>query len=108
MKTRTRWIAALVVVISGGAGASLWLLRPTGDQPWSFIEDGVYLGSSVEQPPPGTQAVVNLCGRPDPYPVGPSLWAPIYEAGPGAPRNEPTLEPSSLRGRRPKQSSLCQ
>ena len=50
------------------------------------------VGSAVNQPPPGTQVVVNLCGRPDPYQVGPSLWVPIYEAGPDVAQEKPTLE----------------
>lgn len=74
-----------VTAILGGSGAFL-LLRSIGDEPYSRIEPGLYLGSSVEMPPPGTQAVVNLCGRQDPYQVGPSLWIPLYEG------EKPTLD----------------
>lgn len=96
MKTRSKrlLIVALVTTVLGGVGTGLVLLRiySTDDQPYSRVEDGLYIGNSVDRPPRGTQAVVNLCGRPDPYHVEPSLWAPIYEAGPGAAQQEPTLD----------------
>lgn len=85
---------ALVTTVLGSVGTGFVLLwiHSTDDQPYSRVEDGLYIGSSVDRPPRGTQAVVNLCGRPDPYHVEPSLWAPIYEAGPGAAQQEPTLD----------------
>jgi hypothetical protein len=81
-----RW--AIVGATTAGLGAAgiLLFLRPTGDERYSLIEPGLYLGESVDRPPPGTQAVVNLCGRPDSYQVGPSLWIPLYEG------EKPTLE----------------
>jgi hypothetical protein len=87
-------IVALVTMALGSVGAGLVLLwiRHADDQPYSLVEAGLYVGSSVDRPPRGTQAVVNLCGRPDPYQVGPSLWAPIYEAGPGVAEEKPTLD----------------
>jgi dual specificity phosphatase 12 len=81
MKFRLLGIAALVATIG-----ALVFLRPTGDEGYSQIEPGLYLGSSVEKPPPGTQAVVNLCGRQDTYQVGPTLWIPLYEG------ERPTLD----------------
>jgi dual specificity protein phosphatase-like protein len=94
MKTRRLWIVALVTTVLGSVGAGLVLLwsHPPETEPYSRVEEGLYIGSSVEQPPQGTQAVVNLCGRPDPYQVGPSLWAPMYEAGKGGEGKEPTLD----------------
>jgi len=88
---RRLWIVALVTTVLGGAGAGLALhwSRPAEPEPFSKIEEGLYLGGSVERPPQGTQAVVNLCGRPDPYQVGPSLWEPMYEDGKG---KAPTLD----------------
>ena len=93
VRAKTLLILLLTTVL-GGAGVGLGLLwnPKTDDQPYSRIEDGLYLGGSVDRPPPGTQAVVNLCGRPDPYRVEPSLWLPIYEAGPGVSENTPTLD----------------
>jgi hypothetical protein len=96
MKPRSKrlLIVALVTTVLGSVGAGLVLIwiRNSYDQPYSRVEDGLYLGISVDRPPRGTQAVVNLCGRPDPYQVGPSLWAPIYEAGPGIAGKKPTLD----------------
>jgi len=84
---------AVVTTVLGSVAAGLLLLwNHTSDQSYSRIEPGLYLGPSVDRPPPGTQAVVNLCGRPDPYQVGPALWEPIYESGPGVAGKEPTLD----------------
>ena len=73
----------LVTLFCVGVVAWLWLgqIEQSYEQPFSLIEDGLYLGSSVREPPPGTQAMVNLCGREDPYPVDASLWEPILEGG---------------------------
>jgi len=85
-------VLATTFLAGGGAGLALLWTQNTDDQLYSRIENGLYLGSSVERPPRGTQAVVNLCGRPDPYQVGPSLWEPMYEAGPDATAKKPTLD----------------
>src|SRR5262245_38082888 len=74
----------LVLVLVGCIGAWLVLLylgRGSEETPYSLIEDGLYLGSATPEPPPGTRAVVNLCGREDHYPVEASLWEPILEGG---------------------------
>src|SRR5437764_903465 len=96
MKTRSKRLLSVVLVATalGGVGLGLVLpwIRNTQDQPYSRVEAGLFIGSSVDLPPQGTQAVVNLCGKPDPYQVGPALWVPIYEAGPDAARQEPTLD----------------
>lgn len=93
-RTQKLWILALVTAILGcvGVGLVLYWNHDPNAQFYSRIENGLYLGISVDQPPPGTQAVVNLCGRPDPYKVGLELWAPIYEAGPGVAEEKPTLD----------------
>jgi hypothetical protein len=80
MKTLRRTLA---IVIAGSLGVQLWLRwpGPSDEQPFSRVEEGLYLGSSVSQPPPGTLAVVNLCGLKDPYPAEASLWEPILEGG---------------------------
>ena len=85
---------ALLTTVLGGVGALLVRLRSPNpsDQDYSRVEEGLYIGGSVDRPPRGTQAVVNVCGRPDPYQVGPSLWAPLYGGGPGAAASEPTLD----------------
>lgn len=85
---------ALAATILGAVGLAIGRLA-TGDasnQLYSRVEDGLYIGGSVDRPPPGTQAVVNLCGRPDSYQVGPSLWEPIYDVGSDATARKPTLD----------------
>lgn len=49
---------------------------------YSQIEDGVWMGGSVMAPPPGTQAVLNLCEIEDPYQVEFHKWSPIRDAAP--------------------------
>jgi hypothetical protein len=59
----------------------LWLERSYHEEPYSLIEDNLYVGSSVPEPPPGTKAVLNLCGQKDPYAVDNLLWESILEGG---------------------------
>lgn len=49
---------------------------------YSRIEDGLYVGGSVEQPPPGTKAVLNLCETEDVYNARSYAWFPIPDAAP--------------------------
>ncbi len=89
-RQRSRWpVVVLVVARAAFAGAWLVLLWVGGsyDRPYALVEDGLYVGSAVDDPPPGTRAVVNLCGRPDPYPAEESLWEPVSEGG-----QEPSLD----------------
>jgi Dual specificity phosphatase, catalytic domain len=80
-----------LIFLLGAASLGVWFyLRWLGqsyEKPYSLVEDGLYIGSSVNQPPPGTRAVVNLCGREDPYEAEASLWTPVFEGG-----KEPSLE----------------
>jgi dual specificity protein phosphatase-like protein len=78
------WQILLAIVLLTGLGTWLWLLwlgRSCHEEPYSLIEEKLYLGSSVAEPPPGTKAVLNLCGRKDPYSVEAALWEPILEGG---------------------------
>ena len=71
-----------ILVVSLGVWLWLsWLERSFREEPYSLIEDGLYLGSSVPEPPPGTKAVLNLCGRKDSYAVDSVLWEPILAGG---------------------------
>jgi Dual specificity phosphatase, catalytic domain len=57
--------------------------RLTREEPnYSRIEDGLYLGGSVPEPPPGTRAVLNLCETEDSYHVEVHKWAAIRDAEP--------------------------
>jgi hypothetical protein len=49
---------------------------------WSQIEEGLYLGGAVPEPPPRTQAVLNLCESRDPYTTVSYRWEPIADAEP--------------------------
>jgi len=49
---------------------------------YSQIEDGLYLGGYVPEPPRNTQAVLNLCEVTDPYKVVAHRWEPIRDAEP--------------------------
>jgi hypothetical protein len=80
----------LVLLLLGCAGAwlgLLWLERAYSDPPYALVEDGLYVGSATDEPPPGTRAVVNLCGREDRYATEACLWEPVSEGGP-----EPSIE----------------
>jgi hypothetical protein len=79
---RRYWLPALVVLGSTAAFLGLlWLASANTEHQYAFLEDRLYVGSSIPQPPPGTKAVVNLCGREDRYPVEAVLWEPILEGG---------------------------
>jgi hypothetical protein len=86
MKSRRKWLVALLLACLGAWLALLWL-EGSYDQPYTRIEEGLYLGGSVERPPRGTRAVVNLCSQEDPYRVEACLWEPIFDG-----KNEPSLE----------------
>ena len=75
----------LLVVLVASIGVwlwPLWLERSYREVPYSQIEEGLYVGRYVSEPPPGTGAVVNLCESEDSYQVGVCLWEPIRDAPP--------------------------
>ena len=49
---------------------------------YSQIEDGLWIGGLVPEPPPGTQAVLNLCESEDSYQAEIHRWVPIPDAEP--------------------------
>jgi hypothetical protein len=55
---------------------------PLEDDNYSLVEDNLYLGAYVAEPPPGTRAVLNLCEEADPYRAEIHLWEPIQDAEP--------------------------
>src|SRR5437899_390003 len=80
--TRRRGFLVLVLLACVGAWLGLlWLERSYREEPYTLIEEGLYVGSSISEPPPGTRAVVNLCGREDVYQVDACLWEPILDGG---------------------------
>lgn len=85
MKT-ARWII-LGVLLAGCVAAWLYLLRlemlyRAEEANYSLIEDGLYMGGDVDQPPWGTRAVLNLCEIKDPYQAEVHLWKPIHDGHP--------------------------
>lgn len=81
MHNLRRILLTMLVTISLGVWFWLRWLEQSYDPPYCQVEDGLFIGSSVNQPPAGTQAVVNVCGRKDRYEVDASLWEPIFEGG---------------------------
>ncbi|WP_157368982.1 dual specificity protein phosphatase family protein [Zavarzinella formosa] len=71
-------VAAIVVVVVHVAADRITREAPN----YSLIEDGLWLGGFVPEPPPGCGAVLNLCESEDPYHVGSYKWAPIRDAEP--------------------------
>src|SRR4051812_10790060 len=72
----------LILALLASIGGWVWLSRLTDsyrEEPYSMIEDGLYVGGSVPEPPPGTQAVLNLCDRKDPYEVESCLTEVIVD-----------------------------
>jgi hypothetical protein len=49
---------------------------------YSKVEDGLFIGGSVQEPPPGTRAVLNLCEQEDPYRCEIHQWNKIPDAAP--------------------------
>jgi hypothetical protein len=49
---------------------------------YTLIEDKLYMGGLVSEPPPETTAVLNLCEQPDPYQCEVHLWKPIRDSAP--------------------------
>jgi hypothetical protein len=59
------------------------LAWPVGEGPnYSLVEPGLYMGGDVAKPPPGTQAVLNLCEKDDPYRCEVCRWEPIPDCEP--------------------------
>jgi hypothetical protein len=89
---RSRVRRSQILVVGLLLALSAWLVVAWQEQKrparYHLIEDGLYLGEAVQQPPLGTQAVVNLCGAKDDYDVEYELHLPILEAG----SSEPSLE----------------
>src|SRR5438874_12938975 len=87
MKFTRRLILSLLLIGSLTAVGFLWWLErqypnPGAPEPFSLIEKGLYLGAAVDKPPPGTQAVLNLCQSKDHYQCEVHIWEPIPDRAP--------------------------
>src|SRR5260370_12850918 len=79
--------AAAAVLVAVSLGLDPLIRWATGEQSleepsYSRIEDGLYMGGDVPQPPPGVRAVLNLCEKKDPYQAEMHEWEPIRDAEP--------------------------
>jgi hypothetical protein len=70
-----------MTVVFGSSVFGLYLVLREEDN-YARIEDHLYLGGDVPAPPRGTQAVINLCEKEDPYRCPFYLWEPIADAEP--------------------------
>jgi hypothetical protein len=49
---------------------------------YTRIEDGLYMGGTIEKPPPGTTSVLNVCEDEDSYQAEIQRWEPIRDKAP--------------------------
>ncbi len=84
--TRSHVLIALLIVT-----ASVWAYvqrlerhdqAVAEPEPYSLIEEGLYQGGRVAEPPPGTRAVLNLTDAADLYECETHRWEPIRDAAP--------------------------
>ena len=82
------FLVSVALVLAGGVLFFLLVELGRGrDRPSatpSLIEERLYMGGYVSTPPPGTNAVLNLCEKKDPYQCETHAWVPIDD-GPPAP-----------------------
>lgn len=79
---RTRLLVLSLLLLLGGAVAWVWLaglesVENSKTAPYSLIEDRLYVGGSVSEPPAGTEAVVNVCFQEDNYQCANCLAEPM-------------------------------
>ncbi len=84
-------LLCLILLVAGFAGLWLalrWLEHSYGDgENYSLIEEGLFMGGAVTQPPTGTKAVLNLCETDDGYRAEVYRWEAIPDSSPA-----PSLE----------------
>lgn len=81
---RRSWPAAVLAVAALAVVAAHVIVdRLTREPPnYSRVEDGLWLGGYVAEPPPDTRAVLNLCESENPYRAESHRWEPIRDAEP--------------------------
>jgi hypothetical protein len=76
-------IAAVAILVFHFVAAHLSRERDSYPRTnYSSIEEGLYLGGILEEPPPGTRAVLNVGETKDPYSADVYCWEPIPDTGP--------------------------
>jgi hypothetical protein len=83
-RLRRNWL--LIVLLAATFAVAITHVvvnRLTREAPnYSQIEDGLFLGGLVREPPPGTRAVLNLCETADTYQAEVHRWSAIADAAP--------------------------
>ncbi len=77
-------VSLLIVVIAANVVVRVIDWTPREEPDYTCIEPGLFMGSAVSKPPPGTEAVLNLDTGKDPYECKVHAWEPIRD-GPPAP-----------------------
>ena len=72
-------MVALVAVAMARLASEWYSHEPPN---YSRIDDGLWLGGFVDEPPPGCSAVLNLCEAEDSYRAEAHDWSPIRDAEP--------------------------
>lgn len=84
----SKWLRSWPVIALACAAAVVAVVHVAADRlireppNYSSIEEGLWLGGYVTEPPRGTQAVLNLCEAEDPYRLAVHRWVPIADAEP--------------------------
>jgi len=86
---RRAWPLVAIAIITSITAYLYWRLDRLSREPPNFtqIEDGLWIGGLVPEPPPGTQAVLNLCELDDTFRAEEYHWVPIPDTEPA-----PSLE----------------
>jgi hypothetical protein len=84
MKTTRRSLLILLLVACIGCWLILLALESIYSEKGEFdeIEPGHFMGGYAMVPPPGTEAVLNLCEVEDSYRCEAHVWEPIRDAAP--------------------------
>jgi hypothetical protein len=82
-RTRRIILFALLALTAAAWPALLWLQHQYElPENYAEVERGLWMGGDADQPPPGTQAVLNLCEKDDPYRTEVYFWDSIRDAAP--------------------------
>jgi hypothetical protein len=82
--SRRRVYLVLLISLLAICGLVYWGVDHFTQEPpnYTLVEQGLYMGGSVTDPPPRTSAVLNLCEKADPYQSEVHAWEPIRDGAP--------------------------
>ncbi|HEX3152835.1 MAG TPA: dual specificity protein phosphatase [Gemmataceae bacterium] len=89
IRWRRDWHILILAAVAVAATVALVVVHEITREPpnYSKIENGLWMGGRVAEPPPGTRAVLNLCDADDAYRVESYQWQSIRDSAPA-----PSLE----------------